>query len=67
MPSIEAEFEVYCSICGEGLCNMTSTSFKRGKNIIEVGCEKCKEKSFDEGYEKGYNKGYDEGYNEAMK
>ena len=56
MPTIEAEFEVFCA-CGNGLCSNTSDS------TVEP-CEKCLERARDEGYREGYDEGYDEGRGE---
>jgi len=57
MPSLEHEFEVWCS-CGEGLCNQTDTINKPRKHgIIVTPCQKC----LDEAEEKGFNEGYEKG------
>ena len=60
MPTLELEFEVYCS-CGNGLC----TNSREGKNghsqyITVEPCEKCMDRAEDKGYEKGFDKGWDD-------
>ena len=53
MPSLEHEFEVWCS-CGEGLCNQTDTVHKRGQHgIIVTPCQKCLDREYDKGFEDG--------------
>ena len=59
MPTIDVDFEIWCS-CGEGLCNQTSN--KKGGIEVEP-CQKC----LDEAEEKGYKEGYDKGYEDRIK
>lgn len=61
MPTIEAEFEVYCT-CGNGLCGNTTTSKSTlGGPAIEVEpCEKCLSRANDEGYEEGLKEAEEE-------
>ena len=57
MPEIKIEIEVWCSSCGEGLCNQS-----RGvTGGIEVKpCEKCMQQKYDDGCEYGYERGQKE-------
>jgi hypothetical protein len=56
MPTLNTFFEVYCSVCGHGLCDHTKTPQKeRGKpQRVEIApCPRCllkavKDKDFDE-------------------
>jgi len=59
MPSID--FEVYCSACGEGLCNLTKVETRYGGTVtVNVGsCPKCKEQAREDGYTEGYDEGYE--------
>ena len=55
MPTIKAEFEVYC---GNGLCaNTKNVIYRRGQSIEVEPCEKCIERTKDRGYEEGYEEG----------
>ncbi len=50
--TIEADFEVYCGTCGEGLCNQSSAgkTNRRGYPYVTVdACSKCLERARDEG------------------
>ena len=58
MPSFEIDFEVYCS-CGNGLCNQSEGSNKRGPQVTVEPCEKCLAKEYDHGYDIGYAEGCD--------
>lgn len=53
MPAVE--FEVWCSECGEGICNnMTLKSTKYGTVTFTCEpCEKCLDKAREDGVEKG--------------
>ena len=52
MPTVEAEFEIYCT-CGAGLCfNVTED---RNNKVVMSPCEKCIESAKDEGYREGYD------------
>lgn len=54
MPTLELEFEVYCS-CGNGLCgNSTEGANGHSQYITVEPCEKCKDVSYDEGIYDGY-------------
>jgi hypothetical protein len=55
MPTLNLEFEVYCS-CGAGLClNSTEGSTSRSQYITITPCEKCQDEKYDEGYNNGYS------------
>lgn len=56
MPTIECEFEVWCS-CGYGLCNLTSNC--KGGIKVEP-CPKCIEAARKEGHEEGLEEGRNE-------
>ena len=63
MPTLELEFEVYCT-CGEGLCRQTQEgrTSGRGMPFITVGpCEECLAKVHQEGYDDGYEDGFEDG------
>jgi len=52
MPTMTVTFEVFC-ICGEGLCNKTTTRSSRGRlmpQIVVEPCEKCKAEAYRTGY-----------------
>ena len=55
MPSIEADFEVYCAKCGAGLCNEATVRTRMGREpAVEVEpCARCLETAQDIGYETG--------------
>lgn len=55
MPSIEAEFEVYCAKCGAGLCNNSTVRTRMGNSpAVEMEpCDRCLETSYENGYQKG--------------
>jgi len=65
MPTIEVDFSVYCSKCGNGLCRETEVDNRKMTISVEP-CSKCLEKKYDAGYEKGYDTGSSDGYQEAM-
>ncbi len=58
MPTIEAEFEVYCDRCGAGLCNATNvvTDYRGTRANVEP-CTACLENERDKGYDEGYDQG----------
>jgi len=63
MPSMTIEFEVWCAECGEGLCNLTTETTRRGKTGIDVGpCPSCLARAKTEGEESGYSEGEAAGY-----
>jgi len=62
MPSIEVEFEVWCSKCGAGLCLNVTPRQSRGYGSQTPGvdiepCEKCLENAREEGYQEGFDEG----------
>ncbi len=57
MPTINVDFEVWCS-CGNGLCNQTSN--KKGGIKIEP-CQECLDAAEEKGYDRGYDKGLEDG------
>lgn len=59
MPNMSIDFDVYCAVCGEGLCNCTKVYQTK---IIIKPCPRCIEKAKDEGYREGYDEGYQEGF-----
>jgi len=65
---VEIEFEVFCAICGAGLCSLskTGTTSRRNMPYVEVEpCPKCLDNEKDRGYEDGYNSGYEGGLTEG--
>jgi hypothetical protein len=46
MPTLEANFDVYCGVCGYGICNDTevSNSTKYQSASIKVTCSYCEKK-----------------------
>jgi len=58
MPEFSVDFEVFCS-CGEGLCDQSTGSNKRGPRVTVEPCQKCLQKEYDAGVEEGYKKGMD--------
>jgi hypothetical protein len=63
MPTIEAEFEVWCAVCGSAMCLNCRVDNRsgRGQHVMVKPCEKCLEKARDEGYDKGYDVGLSDG------
>ena len=60
MPTLELEFEVFCS-CGEGLCNNSREGHNRHSQYITVEpCQKCLDRSYEDGVDDGYEKGIKE-------
>lgn len=58
MPEISVEIEVYCGLCGAGLCGNTTTTRKNryGSEAFSVEpCERCMKDSYNAGYDKGYS------------
>ena len=54
MPTMTITFEVWCAECGEGLCNLTSETDRRGKTGIDVSpCPTCLARAKTEGEEAG--------------
>ncbi len=50
---ITVDFEVYCTVCGTGLCNV-SQGHASNTPFVEVGpCEKCEQEAYDRGYHQG--------------
>ena len=58
MPEMSVEFEVFCSECGQGLCNTTEVRVgpfhSSGPQIHVDPCDSCIDKAGQDGYEKGY-------------
>jgi hypothetical protein len=62
MPEFTVDFEVYCSKCGAGLCNQSTTEVRRGYPRVTVEpCTKCLDDAKNEGYDEGYKTGIAEG------
>ena len=58
MPTLELEFEVFCSVCGAGLCNNSSEGRNSHSQYISLEpCENCLEQAREEGRDEGYNQG----------
>ena len=72
MPTLELEFEVYCS-CGAGMCNNSSEGRNYHSQCITVEpCEACLDRAREEARSEGYDEGYTEGnekgaYEESLK
>ena len=60
---VSIEIEVFCNVCGYGLCHETETkNFHRDTPTIYVNpCYHCLEKAKEEGYDEGYDEGFDVG------
>jgi hypothetical protein len=60
MPELTAQFEVFCSKCGAGLCMNTTvrdpTSYNGVPGVYVEPCEKCRDDAHDEGFDEGYAK-----------
>jgi hypothetical protein len=57
VPTLEVAFETFC-VCGEGICQHTTTRCSRGRRfpqVVVTPCPKCME----EMYYKGKNEGYE--------
>lgn len=68
MPEIGINIEVYCALCGAGLCNQTEATktIRRLEPSFRVQpCETCLEKKYDAGYNAGYDAGQKEARAEA--
>lgn len=65
MPTIEVEFEVFCS-CGAGLCNQATTNNTSQRCCPGITVEPC-QKCLDEAEKKGHEDGYDSGYTDGQK
>jgi hypothetical protein len=58
MPELGLEFEVFCAVCGDGLCSNCDEGKTKGRGMPFIRirpCETCMNKSREDGYEKGYN------------
>jgi len=63
MPTLEADFDIRCNVCGANLGANTVA----GVIVFVEPCKKCLASAREEGYEEGYDKGYTKGYNEGYK
>lgn len=56
MPTLDIDFDVYCS-CGNGLCAQTDVKYgHRGAiSVIIEPCDKCLDKAQEAGYERGFD------------
>jgi len=62
MPDLTLRFDVFCSVCGAGLCEtVIENDSVRGKSISIPPCEFCLEKAKDESRAEGYEEGLAEG------
>ena len=60
MPTLEIEFEVFCS-CGAGLCNNSTEGKNRHSQYITVEpCQACLGVEYERGKEEGYEEGKEE-------
>jgi len=58
MPTLNLEFEVFCS-CGNGLCNNSTEGSNGHSQYITVEpCAECLASNYEEGHEKGHEEGY---------
>ncbi len=67
MPDVTIDVEVYCAICGEGLCNQTESvtgPVRQQPQFRVEPCERCLEQAQTEGYDKGWAVGYEEAEDE---
>lgn len=59
MPDVTIEVEVYCATCGDGLCNLTESTYTRVRGVRGVpcfrveACPKCIDRAREEGIEEG--------------
>jgi len=65
MPTIEAVFEIWCAVCGDGLCNNVNAEHpgyhpSASNPLIIDPCEKCLDAAREEGYQKGYQEAADD-------
>jgi len=59
MPNLDFEFEVFCAVCGEGICNNCEEGKTKGRGMpfIRVKpCETCMSNAKEQGYDEGYDK-----------
>ena len=53
MPDITINIDVYCSVCGDGLCHLAEQHGTKQAITIEP-CPRCLDNEKDKGYEEGY-------------
>ena len=75
MTEITVNIEIYCAVCGNGICqNATPRTQSSGYNNeptfdiepCEVCLENAKNEGHSEGHSEGHTEGYDEGYAEGL-
>lgn len=52
MPTLELEFEVFCSRCGAGLCWTCTEGKTKGRGMPYISlppCDKCMEREYERG------------------
>jgi len=58
------DVQVWCDLCGKGLCNQTQV--KRNELYV-TPCQDCLDSEHEAGYEKGYEEGYEKGIEHKSK
>lgn len=54
MPTMEVDFDVYCALCGAGLCGNTTVTQGKYRAKLEIDpCEVCLTKANQEGFQDG--------------
>ena len=55
MPSLETNFDVFCAVCGAGLCNNAEVTYpiQKQPRIDITPCENCLDDAREEGREEG--------------
>ena len=62
MPELTMRFDVFCSVCGKGLCeSVVENDSVRGPSIKLPPCEDCLEREKDDAFDEGREKGREEG------
>lgn len=59
-------FEVFCAICGEGLCKLTTVDEKNGLNLEVQPCPKCLQIAENNGFNRGFAKGCEASCSETI-
>jgi hypothetical protein len=64
---VDADFQVWCSECGAGLCANVSNRRGKGDEFTIEPCEKCLANVKDDGYGEGYDEGVKDGHADGVK
>ena len=63
MPEYAVDLQIYCSVCGAGICHGTSI---KGADVKVSPCQRCLDEATEEGEETGEATGYKDGYAEGL-